>query len=311
MVHSNKYKNREDWLKDRQSKPILGSSDVATIMGLNPYKTPYKYWYDYKNQIEEPENDNLIRGQFKEDSIAKTFEYLTGEKIIKLSSEYVVYKNSKLKDYIQVSPDRELFASGRANRPGIECKDTKLFIPELNEKTCPQSWYCQIQYLMGVMERDSWYIVAEEGGKNIVYHLFPFNKEAFDHIYTYCCDWFEKYIIGDDIPPMETGQDVILTYPISSGTTKKVSVSIKEFANEIKALKSERKIIDSKIEELESKLKIEFADNSFLEYEGVSFASWKNIESSRIDTDLLKQKYPEIAKEVVKINTTRRLCLIK
>ena len=35
-------KDRNEWLKVRESG--IGSSEVATIVGLNPWETPYQLW---------------------------------------------------------------------------------------------------------------------------------------------------------------------------------------------------------------------------------------------------------------------------
>lgn len=35
-------KDREEWLQVRKSG--IGSSEVATIVGLNPWETPYQLW---------------------------------------------------------------------------------------------------------------------------------------------------------------------------------------------------------------------------------------------------------------------------
>ena len=35
-------KNREEWLSERTGG--IGSSEIATIVGLNPYETPYSLW---------------------------------------------------------------------------------------------------------------------------------------------------------------------------------------------------------------------------------------------------------------------------
>ena len=37
-----KYKSREEWLQNR-SKGI-GASEAGTVLGLNPWETPYQLW---------------------------------------------------------------------------------------------------------------------------------------------------------------------------------------------------------------------------------------------------------------------------
>ncbi|WP_308006141.1 YqaJ viral recombinase family protein, partial [uncultured Porphyromonas sp.] len=42
MIVTKKFNNREDWLESRTEG--IGASDIATIVGLNPYETPYSLW---------------------------------------------------------------------------------------------------------------------------------------------------------------------------------------------------------------------------------------------------------------------------
>lgn len=205
MITRTTYKTRQEWLHARNDTPVIGSSDVGTIMGLNPYMTPYQYWRVKKMETletaAEEDNDSMIRGRFKEDAIARMFEQATGEKIVKRSEQIEVYRNDKYPSYMQAAPDREVFAAGRSTRYILECKDTKMHLPELTPETVPMLWYTQIMYQMGIMERDAAYIAAEEGGKRLVYALFDFDRSKFAYIVEYCRDWFERYILGDEIPP--------------------------------------------------------------------------------------------------------------
>ena len=141
MITRTTYKTRQEWLHARNDTPVIGSSDAGTIMGLNPYMTPYQYWRVKKMETletaAEEDNDSMIRGRFKEDAIARMFEQVTGEKIVKRSEQIEVYRNDKYPPYMQAAPDREVFAAGRSTRYILECKDTKMHLPELTPETVP------------------------------------------------------------------------------------------------------------------------------------------------------------------------------
>ncbi|HFC9341278.1 TPA: YqaJ viral recombinase family protein, partial [Enterococcus hirae] len=42
--------SHQEWLEDR--KKGIGGSDVATVLGLNKYKSPYQLWLEKTGQIE-------------------------------------------------------------------------------------------------------------------------------------------------------------------------------------------------------------------------------------------------------------------
>ena len=44
--------SRDEWLKERTKG--IGGSDVATILGLNPYKTPLQLWEEKGSSSKTP-----------------------------------------------------------------------------------------------------------------------------------------------------------------------------------------------------------------------------------------------------------------
>lgn len=311
MITKTVYKDRTEWLSVRESKPTLGSSDVGIILGLCQYVTPYQYWCNVKKKEVEQDEEReaaMLRGQYKEEAVARQFEERTGEKVINTSGAYITYKNDKFPDYVQVSPDRELFAKKRRKRPILECKDTRRYIAEM-EKETPPDWWAQIQFQMGVMERDLAYICAETGSKDLVYCPYEFNAEAFEKIMTRCCEWFEKYIIGDEVPPVETAADAAIAWPVSMPKVKRVDSSLFSIAEQLSEKKQQLRHLQDEIKAMEDKVRVSFEDCDTLEFNGNPIATYKSIETDRIDPKLLREKYPEIAAEVTKKSITRKLNL--
>lgn len=315
MVTKRVFRNREEWLQYRMGAPMIGGSDVGTIMGQNPYCTPFQYWMQKKQEMqgtaEEERNANQSRGIFKEEAIARMFEEVTGEKIIRRSAQIEVYKNDRFPAYMQVAPDREVFSHGRGRRIGVEVKDTKLFIPALTSETMPKMWFTQIQFCMGIMERDQWYIACEEGGKNLVYQLFDFNATLFDYIVDYCSAWFERYILGDEIPPAETGADAALLWPVAETKPVDVPLAMADVVAELRDKKKEKAAIEKEITALEDQIKVAFREGDQMICNGSVLATYKNATMTRIDAEALKRDYPEVAMKVSKSVTFRKLSLSK
>lgn len=311
MITRTTYKTRQEWLHARNDTPVIGSSDVGTIMGLNPYMTPYQYWRVKKMETletaAEEDNDSMIRGRFKEDAIARMFEQATGEKIVKRSEQIEVYRNDKYPSYMQAAPDREVFAAGRSTRYILECKDTKMHLPELTPETVPMLWYTQIMYQMGIMERDAAYIAAEEGGKRLVYALFDFDRSKFAYIVEYCRDWFERYILGDEIPPVETGQDVILAWPVSEAAPREADSEMRDTIAWIRAQRSKVAAMQAEITKAEKRVKAYFMQYDTITYDGRPLATFKTVTSRRLDSKALKADNPDIYAKYIKESTTRQL----
>jgi putative phage-type endonuclease len=66
--------NSPEWLAERRS--AIGGSDVAVLMGKNPYKSAYTLWAERLGYIDEqPTNIKMLIGTIIEPSIIALFEY--------------------------------------------------------------------------------------------------------------------------------------------------------------------------------------------------------------------------------------------
>ena len=119
-------KSREEWLEHRKNG--IGSSEVATIVGLNPWETPYQLWR--RKLGLDPAKDETFAmkaGHYLEDAVAMFWHDETGREIIKRSAGDWIIAN-KERPYLQVSPDRTYWLTGMAknntNKGILECKTT-------------------------------------------------------------------------------------------------------------------------------------------------------------------------------------------
>ena len=77
VLLENIHLQRDEWLKLR--KNYIGSSEIGTICGLNPYSSPLQLWR-YKTGRDSPREDNdfLWLGRRMEPVIGELFEKRTG-----------------------------------------------------------------------------------------------------------------------------------------------------------------------------------------------------------------------------------------
>lgn len=142
-------KSHDEWLVER-SKGI-GSSEIGTILGLNPYETPYQLWRRKTGQDPpKEENEAMLLGHLLEDAVAQRWAIATGCEIIKASAEEWIFAHPE-HDYFRASPDRIYYEKGsrksEKSKCILECKTTML---DVDEDNIPQSWFCQVQWLMHV-----------------------------------------------------------------------------------------------------------------------------------------------------------------
>lgn len=290
-------KNREEWLELR--KGGIGSSEVGTIMGLNPWETPYQLWRRKKG-FDAPKEETFAMkaGHYLEEAVTKFWHDETGREIIKRSAIDWIIVN-KDKPWMRVSPDRTYWLDGKKNdlNKGIlECKTTQ---HDIDPNDIPRHWFCQVQYQLGVAGLTQGSLAWLSCGRKFDFtdiQLVPdFYKWTVEEVTKFWVDC----ILGDQEPPMQTAEDVLLKYDAHMDG-KIVEVGEDTFAD-YSVLKDVREQIDELSEkktELENKLKLCFGDAEAIAYGGTTLATWKAPKpGKKFDEKKFKAQHPALAME--------------
>ena len=155
-VEMHKCKNHEAWLKHRSK--YIGGSDVACILGLNPWKTNLQL-YKEKKGIVKPDDisDNPLveYGTKVEEHIRAIFALNHPE----LEISYVPYNSWHNSEYPFAAASLDGWSREKAtDRKGIvEIKSALITSKAQAEKwkdQIPNNYYCQLLYYFGVTEFD-------------------------------------------------------------------------------------------------------------------------------------------------------------
>ena len=304
--------DREEWLQLRQSG--IGSSEVSTILGLNPWETPYQLWRRKKG-LDAPKDETFAMkaGHYLEDAVSLFWQDETGREVIKRSKGDWLIQNAD-KPYLQVSPDRTYWLSGMThnnqNKGILECKTTQM---KIDEDDLPKHWFCQVQYQLGVAELENgslaWLCSGREFGYKDIALVPDFYKWMQEEV-----DKFWKDNIIDNIEPeAQDVSDVILKYNRHT-ECKIIEISDDIFTacNDLKALKEQIAQLDEQKDALESKIKLGFGDAEAISYGGQTIATWKAPKpSEKFDSKAFSQAHPELAKEFTTSYQGARRFLLK
>ena len=90
-----------------------------------------------------------------------------------------------------------------------------------------------------------------------------------------------------------------------------LNFTLDTFENNLKDLKKEISALEDRKETLESRIKMAFADAEAITYGGDTLATWKAPKpTAKINTKLLEERYPNIAKEITQsVQGSRRFLL--
>lgn len=154
MVEMHRCRNHESWLKNR--KKYIGGSDVACIMGYNPWKTNVQLYREKKGIVEPDDlSDNplVIYGTKAEEHIRALFALDHPN----LTVEYVPNNSWHNTEFPFAAASLDGFTTDENGRKGIlEIKTATITSKQQALKWkdghIPDNYYCQVLYYLGVTE---------------------------------------------------------------------------------------------------------------------------------------------------------------
>lgn len=169
MITKISTKNREEWKSLR--KQYIGGSDAASVIGMNPYKSPYALWAEKTGKIPEFEG-NLATdvGAYMEDFIAKRFEQETGKKVRRENASIL---NDKY-PWAIANYDRLVVGEDA----GLECKYTdSLNLKRYKNGEYPERFYAQCVHYLAVSGKKRWYLAVLIGNKEFKWFTIERDEE--------------------------------------------------------------------------------------------------------------------------------------
>lgn len=272
-----RYKTREEWLANRTQG--IGASEAGTVVGLNPWESPYQLWRRKKG-LDAPKEENFAMraGHYLEDAVSKFFTDETGAYIIKNTTEDFTIVDAE-RPWLRVSPDRLFWREGATrsdkNKSVLECKTTQL---QIDRNNLPEHWFCQLQMNMGVGEYEDGALAWLTMGREFGFRNISFDLEFYDWLREQITEFWERYIKGDEEPPLTTPEDVMIKFRShKAGKSKEATAEIMEMIARLKEVKGEMKKSEKEQKELEAGLKLFFEDaETILSPQGDVLATWKS-----------------------------------
>lgn len=185
--------NREKWLDAK--KNTIGSSEIATILGLNEYQTPLDLWFEKTGRAERKEdNDHTWLGRELEPVVAKLYERRSGNALIK-------------PDYMAVMDGAEMFSATpdylhKDNNTIVEIKTSSSRQMKLWEDgNVPDYAHCQLIWQLGICAIPVGVVACLPASTpdKFCYTEFDFDKDLFNLM----CEKAENFmkLVKSDTPP--------------------------------------------------------------------------------------------------------------
>jgi len=297
---------RAEWLIYRNNG--IGGSDVATICGLNKYKSPLQLWLEKTGQIEPVEaGEAAYWGNVMEPIIRAEFSNRTGLKVDVINSILRHQEHQFMianVDGIIIDTDKTkcIFEAKTASAYKIE---------QWEENKIPNEYMLQIQHYMAVTGFEKTYIACLLGGNKFIYKIVEKDNELIDMIIQIEYDFWKCVV--DNVPPAIDGSDSCTElmnrlYPSSNDNSIKLPDEALDLITQFNSSKEQEKYYGELKDEAVNKLKNMLGNNETGTI-GDFTVSWKNVSTERLDSKKLKHELPDIYSKYVSASISRRFTI--
>lgn len=279
--------SREDWLAERQKS--LGGSDVAGILGLNEYSSPYSVWADKLGKIPPVEENEAMRiGRDLEDYVAKRFTEATGKKVRR---ENAIIRNPDY-PYLHSNVDRVVVGEDAV----LECKTVSaLNLKQYKNGEYPPRFYTQCCEYMLVCGFQKAYLAVLILGKEFIVFEIERDEDELAALNGACKD-FWKYV-EDDTPPATDGLEsttkaITAIYPQDNGETVSIMAyerDLQQYMNYTESIKHLEKCRD----EVANKVKAFLGESARGESNNYK-VTWTSASRQNFDAKRFAAEHPEL-----------------
>lgn len=292
--------SRTEWLKARAKG--IGGSEITAVMGLDPYATPYALWERKTGRVGDfGENKFTRAGNYLEDAVGQMFADASGFEIYTKPDMHFAHPDYP---HLLGTPDR--FVSTKTGDGILEIKTTQKRITreDIMEGNMLR-WYFQVLWYMGITGKKTGFIAWLCSGVDFDFVQIDFNESIFEDMVQAGNDFWTNNVIAD-VPPAPISKDDIMkaigkVLPDAiEGPQEVLSYHqrIKENAAKIKELEDANA-------ELKTAVQLLMSDKSVMTWQGVPLFTWKEAETTRIDTKALKAEDPDLWRKYTKTSLVR------
>ena len=291
----------ERWLKLRKSG--IGGSDAGAICGLNPYSSAMKVYQDkVSDTVAEVDNEAIRIGHDLEDYVARRFTEATGLKARKSNYMYRSIEHPCMLadvDRLVVGEDA-----------GLECKTVSAYgADKWADGNIPLHYVMQCYHYMVVTGKRSWYIAAVILGKEFIYRKLEWDDEIINGIIAKEEYFWNEYVMKRILPPPDGSKvcDEIIDQYFQTADTKEMIplVGFDEKLNRRDEIMKKISHLQEEQKQIEQEVKL-FMQNHELAGNSNYRVTWKNINTTKLDTKRIKSELPTLYDEYGLVSSYRR-----
>lgn len=314
--------DRQEWLAARRRG--IGGSDIAAVLGLSPYKTPFDLWLDKRGEGEEvdPDTPALYWGTVLEEVVAKEYARRSGVKIQRVNGLLqhpalpIAFANI---DRAVVNPAVAGTVRWKDDRLTtdriLECKTANGFAArawgEAETDDVPAHYLLQVQWYLGITGCAVGDLAVLIGGQD--FRTYTIQRD--DSLIADLLDEARKFwtlVESGVAPDPQTVEDAKRKWPQHiTGRSIIVDVDVSRACEKLADIKARTKALEAEEKAVQLEIFKAFGEAEEITYGGERLATWKAQSTDRIDAKALRAAHPDVAALFTTTTTTRVLRLAK
>lgn len=297
----------------------IGSSDIAAIIGVSPWKTALQL-YEEKLGISEPEYNpekeiRLKRGTRFEPLIVAQYEEEYNAEIVAKNIRYTHPEYEFLA--AEIDAEQDMTGGMRLGEiMNVEIKSASSFMSkkfgEQGTDDIPDYYAAQVTYGMLCTGRRNARLVVLLGTDDLRTYDIPYDEDLGNYLEQEAVNFWNNHILAKVPPIPRTREDAKMVLDRISGLNVTCNAAMRDIIGMLGDLKRQMGGLEKMKEGFEEKLLTEMAIAAqiggsseedkflFVDDNGKQLASWNRQDHTSLDQKRLKSEYPEIAAELTK-----------
>lgn len=223
--------------KDYKRPEWVGGSDVAPILGLSPWTSPFAVWEKKTGRRgEEDQNEAMLWGVVLEDVVAKEFARRNKVKVVKTNK---IFCHDDLP--FACSVDRFILKGKATNALSPQGKLITNELLEVKTSRTSKGWgeegtddipsyyLTQVYWYMAITGCARAHVAVLIGGSDYREYLVKYDEDIIADLCKRVSDWWGDHIVNDVPPPPRSVEDTMNLYPKALGdSVETASAEIEE-----------------------------------------------------------------------------------
>lgn len=308
---------------------FLGGSDIAAVMGLSPWLTPFELWQLKTRKAAKETTPEQARRYSRGHALEPFIRKMTIEKLQDMGLQVEVVGINKRyqhpgKAYLACEIDFELVITGAVmigdtevnflnTHVNCDAKSVTGFARkkwgDVGTDEVPIEYAAQFMFGLGITTRPWCLVAALRSFDDVDIYWVQYDAETVMPMFDKAIEFWEEHVLKDVPPDPVNFADLRAMFEKAKPEMAEADEALAATVAELKRVKAIKKDAEEREEELAFEVALACGEKAGLVYAGKPLATWNNEKSTKFQQKEFAAAYPELAEQYTRKGTHRVLRL--